>query len=375
MAGRDFGELGRAVDLLDLDRQQLAALLQSWGEPAYRAAQLWAWLYRHLATSAEEMTDLPASLRARLERECSLAPLQPLKSRLSADGATEKILFRLPDGQTVETVLMGYAPTPGTGQRRRTVCVSTQVGCAIGCPFCATGQSGFVRDLTAGEIVAQVLHFERQLKASPLLPPTCGGMKGGRVTNVVLMGMGEPLANYRATWRSIVRLNDPAGFGLGARRMTLSTVGLVPGIRRMAAEPLQVGLAVSLHAPTDPLRDRLVPINRRYSLAQLMAACREYARVTKRRVTFEYALINGVNDAPEQAAQLADLLADLLCHVNLIPLNPTGVDEQSLYSASPRAAVMAFRAVLLRRGVPVSLRLRRGLDIQAGCGQLRGRPG
>jgi 23S rRNA (adenine2503-C2)-methyltransferase len=251
-------------------------------------------------------------------------------------------------------VLMAY-------RRRHTVCVSTQVGCAIGCPFCATGQGGFERDLTAGEIVAQVLHFGRQLKA-----------QSERVTNVVFMGMGEPLANYRATWLSIARLNDPAGFNLGARRMTLSTVGLVPGIRRMAAEPLQVGLAVSLHAPTDRLRDRLVPVNRRYPLAQLMAACREYVEITKRRVTFEYALMNEINDAPQQAAQLADLLADLLCHVNLIPLNPT--QAASSYTASPRTRVMAFRAVLLRRGIPVTLRLRRGLDIQAGCGQLRGRP-
>jgi 23S rRNA (adenine2503-C2)-methyltransferase len=356
-------ELRRSINLLELDRQQLAALLQSWGEPAYRADQLWAWLYRHLAASTEEMTDLPGSLRARLERECLPTPLQPVKSQLSADGATEKVLFRLPDGQTVETVLMSY-----TG-RRHTVCISTQVGCAMGCPFCATGQGGFVRNLTAGEIVGQVLHFGRQLKT----PSPPGGMKRGRVTNVVFMGMGEPLANYRATWQAIARLNDPEGFGLGARRMTISTVGLVPGIRRMAGEPLQVGLAVSLHAPDDALRDRLAPVNRRYGLAQLMAACREYVEVTNRRVTFEYALMNEVNDAPEQATQLADLLADLLCHVNLIPLNPTHPTGHS-YVASPRARVMAFRAVLLRRGIPVTLRLRRGLDIWAGCGQLRGRP-
>jgi 23S rRNA (adenine2503-C2)-methyltransferase len=240
--------------------------------------------------------------------------------------------------------------------KRRTLCISTQAGCAMACPFCATGQIGFMRNLLAGEIVAQVLHYARRLDQADLA-----------VTNVVFMGMGEPLANYAETWRAIRRLNDPAGFNLGARRMTLSTVGLAPAIRRMSREPEQVGLAVSLHAPTDELRNLIVPINRRYPLGLLMGAVRDYAAATHRRVTFEYALMDRLNDQNEQADQLAELISGLLCHVNLIPLNPT---PNSPWSGSPDERVYAFRDRLEAAGVPTTVRLRRGIDIAAGCGQL-----
>ena len=338
------------IFLLDLTYDQLKELLVSCGEPAYRADQIWRWLYRSLASDFQEMTNLPKGLRERLAEATLLRTMKPLKERGSADGLTRKVLFALRDDQTIESVLMHY-------ERRHTTCISTQVGCALGCVFCATGQSGFVRNLTPGEIVEQVLYFAHLLKA-----------EGERLTNVVLMGMGEPLANYEATWQAIETLTHDDGFNLGARRITISTVGLVPGIRRLAREGTQIGLAVSLHASTDELRDKLIPINRRYPLAQLMAACRHYFERTGRRISFEYALINGINDSPEQARQLAHLLAGLFCHVNLIPLNPV---PESPYQPSPRGRILAFQAELNRLKVPNTLRVERGVDIRAGCGQLR----
>jgi 23S rRNA (adenine2503-C2)-methyltransferase len=340
------------IQILDLEKDKLQSLLADWGEPRYRADQIWGWLYRRFAASLEEMSDLPKSLRDRLAAETSFDLLRPLARLDSSDGQTRKTLFALADGPQVEAVLMGY-------EKRRTLCISTQAGCAMGCPFCATGQGGFERNLSAGEIVAQALFYARSLAD-----------EARRVTNIVFMGMGEPLANYAATWAAIRRLNDPSGFGLGARAMTLSTVGLVPAMRRMMNEPEQVGLAVSLHAATDELRDDLVPINRRYPLDQLMAVCRDYIAATHRRISFEYALMDGVNDSDEQAYQTADLLRGMLAHVNLIPLNPTA---DSPYRGSPRARVRAFQSILEDKGVPVTVRIRRGIDIQAGCGQLRAR--
>jgi 23S rRNA (adenine2503-C2)-methyltransferase len=343
------------IQLLDLTREELQALMLDWGETRYRADQIWSWLYRHIASDPEDMTDLPRSLRTRLAAETSQDPLTLLTTLDSSDGQTRKTLFALaPDGAQIEAVLMRY-------QKRRTLCISTQAGCAMGCPFCATGQGGFARNLTAGEIVAQVLFYARALAE-----------QGERVTNIVLMGMGEPLANYAATWAAIRCLNDSSGFGLGARSMTLSTVGLVPGIRRVSREPEQVGLAVSLHAPSDELRDELVPINRRYPLEALMRACRDYIKTTRRRISFEYALMDGVNDSDQQAHQLADLLGKMLAHVNLIPLNPTADGH---YRGSSTTQVRAFQTILQARGLPTTLRLRRGIDIQAGCGQLRARHG
>ena len=336
--------------LLNLSHAELKEFVIGWGEPGYRAAQIETWLYQRYVADVAQTTNLPQAFRQRLAEESLPTPLTPLTRLDSADGDTQKTLFALPDGQEIEAVLMRY-------DKRQTLCISTQAGCAMGCPFCATGQMGFRRNLSAGEIVAQVLYFARQL-----------AQENKQVSNVVFMGMGEPLANYAETWRAIRRLNEPNGFNLGARRMTLSTVGLAPAIRRMSKEPEQVGLAVSLHAATDELRNKLVPLNRRYSLPMLMQAIRDYIALTHRRVTFEYALMDNLNDGDAQADQLAELVQGLLCHVNLIPLNPT---PDSPWRGSPDERVYAFRDRLQAAGISTTIRLRRGIDIAAGCGQLR----
>ena len=355
------------VALYDLRRDQLVDLLTGWGEPRFRADQLWRWLYHSLAGNLAAMDNLPADLRARLAAETDLSLLTPLAAQAAANGQTRKVLFRLRDGHTIESVLMHY-------HGRRTACISTQAGCGMGCTFCATGQSGLARNLSAGEIVAQVIHFAREMQATEIEQAKTREKQAvlavHPITNVVLMGMGEPLANYPATWQAIETLTDARGYNLGARRITLSTVGLAPGIRRLAMEGVPINLAVSLHAADDELRDQLVPINRRYPLAELMAAVREYVDKTGRRVSIEYALMAGVNDAPGQARQLVGLLQGLLCHVNLIPLNPT---PGSPLRPSPRERVAAFRAELEAAGIPTTVRLRRGIDIEAGCGQLRQR--
>jgi len=313
---------------------------------------LYGWLYQSLATSYEEMLNLPRPLRHKLEQVADLRRLDPLEETSSRSGLTRKVLLGLLDGETIESVLMLY-------DRRHTVCVSTQVGCPVGCPFCATGQGGYVRNLTSGEIVEQVLFFARQLQES-----------GERVSNVVFMGMGEPLLNYEAVWQAVETLTDSRGYNLGARRVTVSTAGVVPGINRLAEQGTQVGLAVSLHAPTDELRKTLVPVARRYPLSDLLPACQHYVEQTGRRVTFEYALVHDVNDSLPQARQLAHLLSGLLCHVNLITLNPTA---DCPWQPSGPDRVLAFHGELRRLRVGSSVRLRRGIDIEAGCGQLRSR--
>lgn len=341
-------------NLLDLDYGELESLLESVGQPRYRTDQIWQWIYKQLVTDIQDMTSLPKALRAKLEEVSVLDTPRVLATEESLTGETRKDLLEMHDGEQVEVVMMRYI-------ERRTVCVSTQVGCAIGCKFCATGQMGFQRNLSSGEIVAQVLHFERALRA-----------QGQRVTNVVFMGMGEPLLNYDNTLAAITRLMDPDGLQMGQRRMTLSTAGISSAIRRFSKEKLQVNLAVSLHAATDELRADLMPVDQRHGLDALFAAVHEYIKRTNRRVTFEWALIDGVNDTPEQAAALAARLAGMLIHVNLIPLNPTdGYPGQP----SSEEHVAAFTDVLDRRHIPYTLRLRRGGDIQAGCGQLRARIG
>lgn len=337
------------LSLLELSSAELKKLITGWGQPAYRAGQIETWLYKQHTTNVSHMSNLPKALRQQLAEECISDPLRLVVSLESTDGHTLKSLFALPDGREIEAVLMRY-------QKRQTLCISTQAGCAMECPFCATGQMGFMRNLTAGEIVAQVLYYARRLQ-----------QEDKHVTNIVFMGMGEPLANYAETWRAIRRLNDSEGFNLGARHMTVSTVGLVPAIGRMSKEPEQVGLAVSLHAPTDDLRNRIVPINRRYPLAMLMQAVRDYITTTHRRVTFEYALMDNLNDSDAQANQFAELVQGLLCHINLIPLNPT---PGSPWSGSPDERVYAFRDRLQAAGISTTVRLRRGIDIAAGCGQL-----
>jgi len=365
------------IDLLNLNKNELRDLLASWSEPAYRAAQIDRWIYgRELVTDFDAMTDLSRELRARLNESARIGAPRAIAETNSADGLTRKALLQLDDGQTIETVLMfaERPDAPGAGafnqtplhertppHERRTVCISTQVGCPIGCPFCATGQAGYTRNLTSGEIVAQVLHFARELKPVPL-------------TNVVIMGMGEPFMKFDVTWQAIESLTDPARFGMGARRITVSTSGEIPGIERLAREQSQINLAISLHAPDDKLRDVLVPLNRKYPLRDLMRAAHAYAEQTRRRVTFEYALMDGVNDKPEQARALAQMLRGggatppLLCHVNLIPLNPTSA---SPYRRSPHERVLAFEKILLNANIPTTLRVEKGIEIAAGCGQLR----
>jgi 23S rRNA (adenine2503-C2)-methyltransferase len=363
--------------LYDLTLDQLQAVLREWGEPAFRAKQIWEWLYVRLAASTEAMTNLPKPLRERLgaARYAPIGRLTPKIDLLSSDGWTRKILFALPDGSQVETVLMEY-------ESRNTVCVSTQAGCAMGCTFCATGQGGFQRNLTAGEIVEQVLFFERELREAERGNErrSDGGKNQSsainhqqssalhRLTNLVLMGMGEPFANYAALMGALDRLSDPIGYNFGARRITVSTVGLVPMIERFAQERSQVNLAVSLHAATNELRASMLTINKRYPLEVLIPACRAYTETTHRRISFEWAMIENVNDTPAQARALGQLIKGMLCHVNLIPLNPTHGYEGA---ASTRERITTFRTILDEAHVTNSLRVRRGIDIHAGCGQLK----
>ncbi len=357
------------IALYELDHEGLEALMAELGQPRYRADQIWRWLYRHLADDFGAMSDLPADLRDRLAERCRLERLRPLARTESEDGLATKFLFGLPDGQQVETVLMHYVDPadedpdgPNEGEipaGRHTICLSTQAGCAMGCVFCATGQMGLLRDLSVGECVEQVLHCARLLRAA-----------GERLDNVVFMGMGEPLANWEATWACVERLIDPEGLGLSPRRLTISTVGIVPGIRRLAESGLPLRLAVSLHAPDDALRSRLVAVNQVYGLSEILAACRDYQAAGGRRITFEYVLIAGVNDAIEQARHLAARLGGLDAHVNLIPLNPT---DGSPMRPSPYRDAVAFQDALRASGLGTTLRMRRGIDVQAGCGQLRSR--
>jgi len=334
----------------DLSREDLTRLLA--GQPAYRVDQVWNGLYQRCARPGE-MTELPAALRARLEESPEFRPALRQAARSSSDrGQTVKWLWDLDGGSAIETVLMHY-------RDRSTVCVSTQAGCAMACGFCATGQAGFTRHLTRGEIVAQVVEAIRDARST-----------SRRVSNVVFMGMGEPLANYDEVWAAITRLHDEVG--VSARHLTVSTVGIVPGIRRLAQEALPVNLAVSLHAANDTLRTRLVPINRTWPLASLTEACRLYLAAKGRRLSFEWALIDGVNDRPGDAAELAELARPLRAHVNLIPLNPT--PGYPTRGSSP-VRVRAFQGWLADAGVNATVRQNRGTSIDAACGQLAaGRP-
>ena len=340
------------MNIFDISFDELTEFLVGLGEPKFRAQQVWEWLYKKHVTEFAEMRNLPKKLIEQLEANFSIHSAIVASEQHSSDGQTQKVLFQLPDDQYIETVLMRY-------EKRRTLCISTQAGCAMGCVFCATGQMGFFRNLTVGEIVAQVLYFAHELAQTD-----------EHVTNIVMMGMGEPLHNYDNTLTAVDRLTDETGFNLGARKITISTVGLVPVIRRYADEQCQTPLAVSLHAATDVERDKLIPINKRWPIAELMDACHYYIEKTGRRLTFEWALISGENDTVEQARALGNLLHGMLCHVNLIPLNPTAG-----YGGGPssKERVEAFRAELNHYGVSSTVRVRRGIDIQAGCGQLRDR--
>ncbi len=344
--------MNETTNIYDLTYEQLVDFLADLGEPKFRARQVWEWLYKKYVSEFAEMRNLPKGLIEKLEETAVIHTATIASEQHSSDGQTKKVLFQLPDGQYIETVLMRY-------EKRRTLCISTQAGCAMGCVFCATGQMGFFRNLTVSEIVAQVLYFAHELAQTE-----------EHVTNIVMMGMGEPLHNYNNTLAALDRLTDETGFNLGARKITISTVGLVPAMRRYADEQRQTPLAVSLHAATDEERDKLIPINHRWPIAELIDACRYYIEKTGRRLTFEWALISGENDTVEQARALGNLLRGMLCHVNLIPLNPTAG-----YSGGPssKERVDAFQAELANYGVSSTVRVRRGIDIQAGCGQLRDR--
>jgi 23S rRNA (adenine2503-C2)-methyltransferase len=361
----------KQTDLLSLTLPQLQQWFVERGEPPFRAKQLFSWLYQRLVTDFSAMTNLPKSLRSQLAQEASIGPMVVRSEQHSKDDRTRKILLELDDGKLIESVLMLYPPI-GESSARATVCVSTQAGCAFGCTFCATGQMGFDRHLTAGEIVVQVLFFARELRDAPW---SAKGLPGStpidHVTNIVLMGMGEPLHNYDNVVQALRILNNPEGFNLGARHMTVSTVGLVPAIRKLGQEPLQVNLAISLHAPTNELRNQTMPINKKYPLEELLAACKDYIAATGRQVTFEYVLLAGVNDTAEYAHLLGELLFPLkqFAHVNCIPVNTTSAD----FKAPGGEAIRAFRDILVEHGVSNSVRAERGDDIAAACGQLRTR--
>jgi len=335
--------------LLDMDAHELKAMLDSWSEPGYRVSQIWEGIYKQLWQKPSEFSSLPMQLRGRLEKSVIFSKLCPVKTLSSIDGNTTKVLFSLEDQKNIETVLMRY-------ERRNTICVSTQVGCAMNCSFCATGHMGFSRDLSSGEIIEQILFFDRTLKNA-----------GQKVTNLVFMGMGEPFLNYSLVMSDIDRLINSQGFNLGERRMTISTVGLIPMIERFTREKRQVNLAISLHAANDETRLKLLPINKKYPLAPLMQACRNYVEYTGRRVSFEWALINEINDRVEDARQLSGLLKGWLAHVNLIPLNHT---ENYPGKGSNKKRLNDFCQELDNQNISYTVRLRRGTDIKAGCGQL-----
>jgi 23S rRNA (adenine2503-C2)-methyltransferase len=348
--------------LLGLNTEELCALVQELGEPAYRGKQLAEWIYQHGVRTFEEMNNLPSNLRMKLNKHYAVGCSDTIAIQRSCDGTIKLLLGLKPKtkikkpktqtkykklGDTVETVGIPYAD-------RFSCCLSTQVGCPVGCVFCATGMGGFTRNLTAGEIVDQVLAVQE-----------AAGNR--RIDHAVFMGMGEPLLNYEATVKAVRLLNEEMGIAM--RHLTVSTVGFVPGIRRLAQEKLQVTLAVSLHAATDKLRRRLIP-GMKFSLAEIIAACKEYLKQTGRRVTFEYCLLDGVNDSLSEAQVLARLLQGMNCHVNLIPYNPvTGLD----FCTKSRRSVKAFREVLENVGIQVTQRVQRGADISAACGQLKNR--
>lgn len=341
-------EPSSVVDLYALTQPELAALLAGWGHKPFRAKQLWHWIHDKGVQRFDAMTNLPKDLRVDLEERATLGTLELAAQQESVDG-TVKRLYRLSDGQLIESVLMRYR------DGRRTACISSQAGCAMGCVFCATGQMGFARHLSATEIFEQAKRYADELTQG-----------GERLSNVVLMGMGEPLHNYEATVAAIRRLH--ADLGIGMRHVTVSTVGLAPQIVRLAEEGIPLTLAISLHAADDASRSALLPVNRRWPIAELLDACRTWFDRTGRRITFEWALIAGRTDSTEQAEKLGRLLGGLTCHVNLIPLNPTGG-----YDGEPTDPTAADRFVqtLEGHGVAATLRVRRGIDIDAGCGQLK----
>lgn len=363
------------TDIKSLSRDELEARFAAWHQPAYRVTQLLEWLYPHRATSWDIMTNLPKALREKLAATFSLESLGLVRKQGGND-TTQKFLWRLRDHSLIESVLIPANPSLyGDASDRHTLCVSTQVGCAYGCKFCASGLNGWKRNLTADEIVEQILAVERQ--ASDKLKTQNSKLKTDSrpsslaprlIDNIVVMGMGEPLANYDQLLKALRILNAPWGGGIGARKITVSTSGLAPQIRRLGGEPEQFRLAISLHGATDEVRNRIMPVNRRYPLKELVAACEDYQGQKGRMLTLEYILIAGVNDSPEQARLLAALARRLFAKVNLIPYNKV---EGLPWERPPEKVCEAFLAVLEKQKIPATLRREKGHDIDAACGQLR----
>jgi len=348
----------------EIDPDALAAWLAARGEPAYRSVQVLAGAHLPGTTGFADLSDLPMGLRSALDESFTFSTIRGTHVLQADGGLTAKAVHELGDGQRVESVLMRYPGRAGRAMRT-TICISSQAGCAVACPFCATGQAGFARQLTAAEIVDQVLHWHRA-PWSALGSDWKPGQRTGHY-NIVFMGMGEPLNNTERVFAAVRLLNDPGRLGVGARHVTVSTSGVVPAMHRMVDELPQVNLAISLHAADDELRDELVPINRKWPIADVIGAGREFAHRTGRRVSLEYVMIDGMNDTLPLAERLAELARGWLSHVNLIPLNPT---PGSRWSGSPPARVAAFRDLLAAAGVPVTVRDTRGREIEAACGQL-----
>ncbi len=335
--------------LLDSNLSELQLFVQSFGEPAYRARQLMEWLYTKRAISFEESTNLPQHWRTALKKRAWLTPFRSHTVQESADG-TRKYLFQLHDGERIESVRISM-------KEHFTLCVSTQAGCAVNCDFCLTGKQGFTRNLTSGEILGQILAVQRDLAQEE------------RISNIVLMGMGEPLLNYQHVTKAIRMMLAAEGLNFSNRKITLSTAGIIPGIQRLGQEDFTINLAISLNAPTDEIRSRIMPVNQTYPLGQLLEACRAFPLPERRRITFGYILLNGINDEPDHARTLAKILRGLRCKINLIPYNAT---PDNLYQASSEARILTFQSILTQQGYSAFIRASKGDDISAACGQLRG---
>ncbi len=334
------------IDLKDLEYEPLKDFLKQQGEPSFRAQQIFSWLHKG-AASLEEMTNLSKKTKENLSKVCFVSTLKIREKYVSQLDGTVKYLFELPDGNCIESVVMRY-------HHGLTICISSQVGCRMGCRFCASTIGGLYRSLTPGEILNQVLFAQKDL--------------GERIHNIVMMGIGEPLDNYDNVLAFLHNVNHPEGINIGYRHITVSTCGVVDRIYDLAEENLPITLSISLHAPNDAVRDTIMPVNHKYKMEELLTACREYVRATGRRISFEYALIHGVNDAPEQAKELADRLSGMLCHVNLIPVNKV---EEREYEKGSEQEIRRFQKQLIDYGINATVRRELGSDISASCGQLR----
>lgn len=342
------------IDLKSLNRDELISELEKNDYPSYRGEQLYNWFYQNGVSKTEEMKNIPKEMRDFIEQNYQITELKEVKKSTAADG-TVKYLWQLDDGENIEGV---YLPFPESG--RHSACISTQVGCGLSCSFCATGIDGLKRNLTTAEIVDQVIKIQKDISGSSFAEP--------RLSNIVFMGMGEPLANFDNLMKAVEILNSNQGLNIGMRKMTISTAGLVPEIKKLAETNDQIGLAVSLHAPNDRLRNKIMPINKKYNLNQLLTAVVDYIEKTGRRVTFEYVLMDSVNDSPELSVQLAELLRGINCHVNLIPANP--VPELGI-ERPVQKVIDSFYETLAQNGIQVTLRKEMGTQIEAACGQLQ----